>query len=179
MKKPKVDWVRALHELEEAKKLQKKKRGVPAWVWGLLPVLLLVPLMGTCGGSKEKPKKNIDGYTLGADGNYHSDRPAWLEGEIDARTGSVQPGDKVTVAENCIGYATAELSRQACRAAGKHAETLAQFNRDQVARGTLTLFDAGQRAVVVDVSYGSDTHCRIRREGDTRAWWVLRVLLSH
>ena len=34
MKKQKVDWVRALHDLEEAKKLQKKKSGVPAWVWG-------------------------------------------------------------------------------------------------------------------------------------------------
>lgn len=178
MKKQKVDWVRALHDLEEAKKLQKKKSGVPAWVWGLLPVLLLVPLMGTCGGSKEKPKKNIDGYILGADGNYHSDRPAWAEAESEARTGKVSPGQQVTVAEDCWGYASAELSRQASRAAGKHAETYAQFNRDHAALGTAKYFAGGTRAVVVDVSWGLDTHCRIRREGDTRAWWVLRELLT-
>lgn len=178
MKKPKVDWVRALHELEEAKKLQKKKRGVPAWVWGLLPVLLLLPLMGTCGGSKEKPKKNIDGYTLGADGNYHSDRPAWAEAEREGRTGDISPGQEVTVAEGCWGYATLQLQHEAEAAAGQHVETYGQFNRDQAYKGKARYFSPGDRAVVVEVKRDFDSYCRIRREGDTRAWWVLRSFLN-
>lgn len=178
MKKPKVDWVRALHELEEAKKLQKKKRGVPAWVWGLLPVLLLVPLMGTCGGSKEKPKKNIDGYTLGADGNYHSDRPAWAVAESEGRTGDISPGQEVTVPEGCWGYATLQLQHEAEAAAGKQVETYGQFNRDQAYKGKARYFSAGDRAVVVEVKRDFDSYCRIRKEGDTRAWWVLRSFLN-
>lgn len=168
--KQNIDWSRALHELEEAKKLQKKKRGVPAWVWGLLPVLLLVPLMGTCGGSKEKPKKNIDGYTLGADGNYHSDRPAW---EVAGQHAGI--GQKVTFTSDTWGYASQELLTEASRAAGRHAETFAQYNRDTFRQGKACPMYKGEDCKVVDkASNWGDVYLRVRREpGDGRAWWVL------
>lgn len=177
MSKNNVDWVRALKDLEEAKKLQKKKRRLPAWVWFFVPGLLLFGWV-QWGKDEGKPKTNTHGHVLGADGNYHTGRTAWEDAEAEARTSTVSRGQTLTVADGCWGYATARMAAEACAAAGKHAETYAQYNRDAAAAGQAEYFGAGERVKVVDIDSGWDTYCRVRRDGDRRAWWLLRGLLS-
>ena len=177
MSKNNVDWVRALKDLEEAKKLQRKKRGIPAWLWFFVPGLLLFGWV-KYGKDDGGPKTNTHGHVLGADGNYHTGRTAWQDAEIEAKEGAVRRGQMVTVSEVCWGYATLSLNKQASAAAGKHAETYAQFNRDMEAEGKAVSFYAGERVKVVDVDAGIDSYCRVRRDGERRAWWVLRDFLS-
>ena len=148
-----IDWVKALADLQAAKK---RKQGVPPWLWGILTLLVLVGLM--CVGKtapKQEPKKESP--------------PAWAEAGKHASI-----GQNVTFLEDCWGYASQDLLTQACRAAGRHAATYAQFNRDTFAQGKACPMSKGEDCEVVDkASSWGDVYLRVRREGTNRAWWVL------
>ena len=149
-----IDWVKALAALQEAKK---RKQGIPPWLWGILTLLVLVGLM--CVGKtapKPEPKKESP--------------PAW---GVAGQNAAI--GQKVTFTSDTWGYASLDLLTQACRAAGRHANTFAQFNRDTYAQGKAVTMSQGEECKVVDkVNSGSDVYLRVRRvPGGTRAWWVL------
>lgn len=149
-----IDWVKALADLKAAKK---RKRGIPPWLWGILTLLVLVGLM--CVGKtapKQEPKKESP--------------PAWA---VAGKHATI--GQNVTFLEDCWGYASQDLLTQACRAAGRHAETVAQHNRDTFRQGRACPMYKGDECKVVDkASHWGDVYLRVRREpGGDRAWWVL------
>ena len=147
-----IDWVKALAELNAKKK---PKPLMPAWAWGLVTLTLLLGLMCVGRMAPKSPRK--------------AEEPALQESAGHARIGQT-----VTFSEDCWGYASPDLLTQACRAAGKHAETYAQFNRDTFAQGKACPMSQGEDCEVVDkATHWGDVYLRVRREGSNRAWWVL------
>jgi hypothetical protein len=149
-----IDWVKALADLQAAKK---RKQGIPPWLWGILTLLVLVGLM--CVGKtapKTEPKKESP--------------PAWAVAGQNAAI-----GQKVTFTADTWGYSSLDLLLAARRAARRHAETFAQHNRDAFAAGQAVTMSQGEECKVVDkVTSGDDVYLRVRRvPGGTRAWWVL------
>ena len=148
-----IDWVKALADLQAAKK---RKKGVPPWLWGIIPFLVLGFCTYANKTAKPEPKKESP--------------PAWAVAGQHAAIGSM-----VTFKADTWGYASQELLTEACRAAGRHAETVAQHNRDSFRQGKACPMFKGEECKVVDkASHWGDVYLRVRREpGGDRAWWVL------
>lgn len=150
-----IDWVKALADLKAAKK---RKQGIPPWIWGILTLLVLLGLM--CVGKTEpkpEPKKESP--------------PAWAVAGQNAAIGQT-----VTFTSDTWGYSTLDLLLAARRAARRHTETYAQYNRDAFAAGQAVTMSQGEKSKVVDKvdAGGDDVYLRVRRvPGGTRAWWVL------
>lgn len=148
-----IDWVKALAELNAKKK---NKPLMPAWAWGVLTLLVLGGLMCMGSMAPKTPKQQ-------------ETPPACAEAGKLATI-----GQSVTFTEDCWGYASQDLLTQACRAAGRHAATYAQFNRDTFAQGKACPMSQGEDCEVVDkATHWADVYLRVRREGSNRAWWVL------
>lgn len=147
-----IDWVKALADLQAAKK---RKQGVPPWLWGIIPFLVL----GFCTYAHKEAKKAPKPVSP----------PAWAVAGQNAAIGK-----KVTFTSDTWGYSSQDLLTEACRAAGRHAETFAQYNRDTFRQGKACPMYKGEDCKVVDkASNWGDVYLRVRREGTNRAWWVL------
>lgn len=148
-----IDWVKALADLQAAKK---RKQGIPPWLWGIIPFLLLAFFIYANKTAKPEPKKESP--------------PAWAVAGQNAAI-----GQKVTFTRDAWGYSSLDLLLASRRAARKHAATYAQHNRDAFAAGQAVTMSQGEECKVVDkVTSGSDVYLRVRRvPGGTRAWWVL------
>lgn len=148
-----IDYVKALADLQAAKK---RKQGMPPWIWGIVPFLLL----GFCTYANKTAKPEPKPVSP----------PAWAVSGINAAI-----GNEVTFTGDTWGYATQEMLTEACSAAGRHSETIAQYNRDTFRLGMACPMNKGDKCKVVDkASHWGEVYLRVRREpGDTRAWWVL------
>ena len=150
--KPQIDWVNALAAQRAAVRL-KKRRTLPGWVWFLLPFLVL----GGCWCLAEKPGPPA-GHKKGADGYYHSAKPAWQIADE-----KLFIGDTITLPDTIYAYeAWLDLVRNE---AGPGASgVLCRHGR---ARCVL----AGDKVRVLEIFEGQ--HVLISTDDDNKEWWVL------